>query len=345
MFALVSENCELQNLARILIASEIQSVQHYWHLYPAAVGETTYPEQVFRNFVTVGNVQDQQAGPWLFWGGQKSEIASIQLLPYTAITEYVIDPDWGKAMYKYTSVEFPDPDVGDEWKSLIYMAHAVWDPVAAFSEAQTLTSWGSGNTNLNTLWFIATRALSNTGQVCKNAIVVGPDINQGAIFSKSANAYLVVGTGDNALATAKDVNSATLFNFAAIAGGSTIQSVSTGKYASSDIAGAPLIVNRQTPSAWETFTFTKTGDYFSIRAHSNSLFLGATAGGQVVNNVASPSPLTVPDVGLFKLVCPKGANVCPGPVPKNYTYTPQPTITTPPITSNCKSFFSKFSFN
>jgi len=240
-------------------------------------------------------------------------------------------------MYKYVSAEFNDPNVGDEWKCVIYMAHSTWDPVAAFSEAQLLTDWGSGNSNLNTLWYIATRALSNNGQVCKAAIVVGPTINQGVIYSKSANAYLVVGGDGKALATDSDVRSATVFNFGTVSGGTTIQNAATKLFASSDAAGQPLIVNRNTASSWETFTFTKSGDYFSIRAHSNSLFLGVVAGGEVINKVASASPLSVPDAGLFKLVCPNGATVCPGPTPKNYTYTPQPTITSPPTT--CKVTF------
>jgi len=241
-------------------------------------------------------------------------------------------------MYDYVSVEFTDPAVGDEWKSLIFMAHSVWDPISAFAEAQTLSSWGSGNSNLNTYWFIATRG-STTGNTCKNAYIVGPSINQGLIFSKSANAYLVVGAGDNAFATSKDVNAATVFNFAGGAGGTTIQNAATKLYASADAAGKPLVVNRNTPSSWEAFTFTKAGDYFSIRAHSNSLFLQTESNGEIVNSLTSKSPVTLADVGLFKLVCPNGASVCPGPSPKNYTYTPQPTITTPPITANCKAIY------
>jgi endo-1,3(4)-beta-glucanase len=201
-----------------LLATEIQSVQHYWHLYPNVTSETTYPEQVFRDFVTVGNVEDQQAGPWLyvsntliffhfklmsihsFWGDQKSEIAGIEMLPFTPITEYVIDVEWGRAMYNYTSVEFSDAAVGDDWKNLIYMAQAVWDAKAAFAEAETTTTWGTGNSYLNSLWFVATRGAGggSVGSVCAGAFVTGVDIDSGLLYSKSADAYVVVGSYNDA---------------------------------------------------------------------------------------------------------------------------------------------------
>ena len=155
MYALVAKNCELQNFARVclffctsplhlllqihltlsqlLLASEIQSVRNYWHLYPQATSETPYPEQAFRSLTSVGNVEDTQSGAWLyvsafhlllslpsilifdhsFWGAQRLEISGIQMVPFTAITgEYVIDQAWGQAAYTYTSVEFNNPSVG-----------------------------------------------------------------------------------------------------------------------------------------------------------------------------------------------------------------------------------------
>jgi endo-1,3(4)-beta-glucanase len=51
---------------QLLIAAEVQAVQTYWHMDPHATGETPYPEQGLRNLVTMGNVEDFQAGAWLY---------------------------------------------------------------------------------------------------------------------------------------------------------------------------------------------------------------------------------------------------------------------------------------
>jgi len=340
MYALVSENCDLQDFARILLASEIQSVQHYWHMYPSATTETAYPESGLRKWATIGNVQQEQAGAWLFWGGQKSEIAAIQILPVTPITELVADVAWAKAMYDFTSVEFADSAVSDSWKSVIYMTHAAWDPKAAFAESQLLTDWGSGNSNLNTIWFMSTRALSNTGNICSAAVHRGVNIYTGLLFSKSANSYIAVNAQNSYIYATSALSAATVFNFDEISGGTTVQSKATGLYMDADNTGkSPVIVNRNTASAWETYTFTQitiNGKlFYSILAHSNNLYLAVQSNGQIVNNVKVPIGQQPPDVALFAAVCPGGAATCPGPVAKNYTYVAGHTITQPPVSSNC----------
>jgi endo-1,3(4)-beta-glucanase len=62
-------NADLKNYARLLLATEQQAAKLYWHLYPAADGnarDQPYPEASLRNLVTIGNVQDWQAGAWLY---------------------------------------------------------------------------------------------------------------------------------------------------------------------------------------------------------------------------------------------------------------------------------------
>eukprot|EP00026_Physarum_polycephalum_P002500 Phypoly_transcript_02507.p1 GENE.Phypoly_transcript_02507~~Phypoly_transcript_02507.p1 ORF type:complete len:762 (+),score=155.94 Phypoly_transcript_02507:445-2730(+) len=323
LYALVAKNCQLQNLARLLLAAEVHGVQTYWHMDPHATGETAYPEQGVRNLVTIGNVMDFQAGAWLFWGAQKLEISGIQMLPYTAITgELVIDQNWGKNAYAYTQVEFNDPTVGSDWKNLMYMAHAVWDPVTAFQEALTVSQWGSGNSFSNTLWFIATRASTAavSGRVCVNAPQTGANIFQGLLYSVSAGQYVSVGT--DALARANSgLSGATVFKFNNVQG-TQIQNVANGQYASADNSGtSTVIVNRQAPSTWETFTFFQLNGYYVIRAQSNSQYLSIGAGGALINNINAASPSQVPVSGQFHLVCQNGASTCAGPTPITYPYT------------------------
>lgn len=45
--------------------------------------------------------------------------------------------------------ELDDPSIGDEWKSVIYLAYSNCDPHGAMEMSRSLTSWGSGNSYSN----------------------------------------------------------------------------------------------------------------------------------------------------------------------------------------------------
>lgn len=90
LWASVALSEDLTNFAKLLLATEIQGAQVYWHLYPdqdPSDPNNPYPEQGMRDLVTMGNVEDWQAGAWLFWGDQRSEIAAIQILPVQPANE------------------------------------------------------------------------------------------------------------------------------------------------------------------------------------------------------------------------------------------------------------------
>ena len=50
-----------------------------------------------------------------------------------------------------------DPPLSEGCKGYVVMAHAIIDPQAAFAEALNLRDYDDGNTNSNTLWWIAIR--------------------------------------------------------------------------------------------------------------------------------------------------------------------------------------------
>ena len=90
LWASVALSQDYVNYAKLLIATEQQAAQVYWHLYPQEEQtdrDNPYPEPAVRNLVTMGNVMDWQSGAWLFWGSEKSEIAAIQILPVTPVNE------------------------------------------------------------------------------------------------------------------------------------------------------------------------------------------------------------------------------------------------------------------
>ena len=118
LFAHVTNNQQLINYSRMLLAMEIAGAQAYWHLYPGANDpDTPYPEQAFRDLVTVGNVLDTQVGAWLFWGAQRIQVAAIQILPLTPIGQYTFDSAWMEKVLPYCQAELDDPTLGDDFKS------------------------------------------------------------------------------------------------------------------------------------------------------------------------------------------------------------------------------------
>ena len=90
LWASVALSQDFVNYAKLLLATEQHASQVYWHLYPQQGendGDNPYPESEMRKLVTMGNVEDWQAGAWLFWGSQRVEIAAIQILPLTPANE------------------------------------------------------------------------------------------------------------------------------------------------------------------------------------------------------------------------------------------------------------------
>ena len=118
LFATVTNNQALVSYARMLIAIEVAGAQTYWHLYPSVNDSNTpYPEQAFRDLITVGNVMDTQAGAWLFWGAQRIQIAAIQILPVTPMGQYTYDSAWMQNVVPYCQKELDDNSLGDDFKS------------------------------------------------------------------------------------------------------------------------------------------------------------------------------------------------------------------------------------
>lgn len=90
LWASVALDQDYVSYAKLLVASEQQATQVYWHLYPEQDAEdldNPYPEEGLRGLTTMGNVLDWQAGAFLWWGEQKVQIASIQILPLIPINE------------------------------------------------------------------------------------------------------------------------------------------------------------------------------------------------------------------------------------------------------------------
>ena len=316
----MTRNVDIQNYARLLIATEQHAAQVYWHLYPRASSahrDQPYPEQGLRDLVTIGNVQDWQAGAWLyvvvrrflmlltdmcsndsFWGNQKIQIAAIQILPVTPINEYMYDATWAQAVYDYTQEELNNSTYDDSWKSVIYLAYSQANPSLATQRSTALTSWGSGNSYSNQMYFLSTRP--NATGVCTTASA-NP---LGTFYIQSAMGGKYIGTASlpNLVATAGSTAQAARFNFGFAPNAGTIQEVSTRQYVTADLSGTyTLSAGRAVASAWEVFIVRpKLGGasgVHSILAASNKEYVVLGSDGGLVN-----SGLMEKDSAGFRLV-------------------------------------------
>ncbi|PRP89320.1 glycoside hydrolase family 81 protein [Planoprotostelium fungivorum] len=285
-FGLVTNDQNLIDFARLLLATEIHSNRRYWHLKDDT-NDPAYPEKGYRDLATAGNLMSDSSGQWLWWGNQRLEIAAIQILPLTPITEEVVDAVWGPAMYAYSAKEFNDPSVADDWRSVIYAAHATWDPVAAYKEAATLSAWGSGNSNTNTLHFIATRG---TNGICSSAGVPTPPTDVFVtLLSKSTGQYLDGGSTPKAKVAAAQAGK---YKIQWMPGGFTVVSQTTGKYVSGGNGGT-VTAGSAEAKGWESFQFKQVGQYWAIVANSNKMYAEVQADGTLKTTAGSATDATL----------------------------------------------------
>lgn len=185
-----------------------------------------------------------------FWGAQKVEIASIQMLPVTPANENTVDATWAKNVYNYAQNELVDPTIGDSWKCVIYDAYSVVDPAKAASLSTQLSDWGTGNTYTNTLYYIATRP--GASNIC-NGMPSNP-VGTFKIQAASSGQYVSASVNGVNLVASVAASAATSFTFAWLPNSGTIFDVATSQYVTADQAGTnALSAARATASTWEGF--------------------------------------------------------------------------------------------
>lgn len=204
----------------------------------------------------------------------------------TPVNEYMYDSTWVKNVYDYAQNELTDPTIGDEWKCVIYDAYSQYDPKTAATLSTQLTTWGTGNTYTNTLYFISTRPNASGGSVCSTS-----NSNPTGTFKikSTAGQYVVSSAGSpNLVASTSSSSSATSFKLAWLPNAGTIQSVTTSQYVTADQSGTnALSAARATASTWEGFVIRQkvgaaTGVY-SIKAASNGLYVAVGSDGSLIN--------------------------------------------------------------
>jgi endo-1,3(4)-beta-glucanase len=152
LFGLAAGDANLANVGRVLLATEIRSVQKYWHIR----SNSPIYDEPFASNKTVGILWSTKAQYATFFCGADECIHGIQMLPFTPITEALLEPAWVKEEYPFVAGKLL-PSSGESWRGFIYLDHAVIDAPAAWQQVQTLNSYDDGNTRTNSLYWVATR--------------------------------------------------------------------------------------------------------------------------------------------------------------------------------------------
>ena len=81
------------------------------------------------------------------------------MAPFTRMSEELLPRAWIAQTYPLVSAALTrsDPSMGEGWRGLVHMAHAIVDPAAAWTEVSALKTFDDGNTRTNALYWVATR--------------------------------------------------------------------------------------------------------------------------------------------------------------------------------------------
>ncbi|PRP85441.1 glycoside hydrolase family 81 protein [Planoprotostelium fungivorum] len=172
LYALVVQNDDLYQWARILMAQEIKTAQRYWHLYDSNSDphpqDPSYPREssynVTENFSTFANLASgagSSAGAWTFFGNNPTYISGIELIPITPVSELLVDVPWAKRSFSACQADLKN--VGQEWETLLQLARSTFDPAGAWGRLQQLNFYGNGGSASNSLYFAATRPTTPAG--------------------------------------------------------------------------------------------------------------------------------------------------------------------------------------
>mmetsp|Transcript_1066 Transcript_1066/g.2389 ORF Transcript_1066/g.2389 Transcript_1066/m.2389 type:complete len:876 (-) Transcript_1066:194-2821(-) len=152
----------IKNIGLALLSMEVHAAHHYWQL--RRHDSDTLPDSFTKNGVS-GILWSNLIQYQTWFGSTTWELNGIQMLPFTPISEYLLDPKWVGQQIGDFSTSCTGQCVTDGWISLVCMAQAVVDVPGAWKCAKKLdnsvyspyTAEGNGNSKSNLLYWIATR--------------------------------------------------------------------------------------------------------------------------------------------------------------------------------------------
>jgi endo-1,3(4)-beta-glucanase len=157
LLGLAAEDLNLTNVGRVLLATEIRGAQTYWHIRKgSSIYKAPFAFDGSQGNTVVGVLWSTKVDYATFFCAADACVHGIQMLPFTPISEQLLEKAWVND--EYPNVASKLTDKSDEgWKGFIYMDHAILDAKAAWSEVSGLKSFDNGNSRTNALYWVATR--------------------------------------------------------------------------------------------------------------------------------------------------------------------------------------------
>ncbi|MGB4759186.1 MAG: glycosyl hydrolase [Candidatus Saccharimonadales bacterium] len=287
LWGLATSNTELSNMGRLLLASEIRSAKRYWHI---AASSDIYPSP-FNNHATAVIIRTHKVAVETYFGSRPHYFYGIQSLPFTPITQEYMDSTWVTRAYPKASVEIPVSPTGNPqdtgWNSVIYGMHAVIDPSAGYSEAQSLTieqitapgydsfvqygaSIDNGHSKANALYWASTRTSGGGTVTTTTSLAASPagSATTGATVTLTAT---ISPSGATGTVTFKD-------------GATTIGSGSVSSGVASTTTSS-LSLGAHTLTA--EFASSNTGAYSNSTSNGVSYTISASGGGGSTTNASA----------------------------------------------------------
>lgn len=141
----------LFQLGRLAAAVEIDGARTYWQI---RASDRIYPSP-FREFGCVGVLWSTKVDAVTFFGDRAELVHGIQMIPFTPITEDLLDPAWVTDAWPIW--EKAAVDASESWAGFLHLAHGVNDPASAWTAIEKLKNFDDGNSRTNSLWWLATR--------------------------------------------------------------------------------------------------------------------------------------------------------------------------------------------
>eukprot|EP01123_Difflugia_compressa_P014972 TRINITY_DN8184_c0_g1_i1.p1 TRINITY_DN8184_c0_g1~~TRINITY_DN8184_c0_g1_i1.p1 ORF type:complete len:394 (+),score=44.78 TRINITY_DN8184_c0_g1_i1:48-1184(+) len=153
LYGIATKDPFIENIGKILLATEIRSSLKYWHMPP---GSTVYPA-IFSKNTIVGIVWSDKADYRTFFGENVEYIHCIQMIPFTPITEVLLPSSW--VSYEYPVLAPALTTATPEWQAYIIEDLAIIQKEQAWSLSLSLPleAFYRGNSRSNMFWWIATR--------------------------------------------------------------------------------------------------------------------------------------------------------------------------------------------
>ncbi len=157
----------MQKLGEILLATELASVKKYWHM---PLSSDIYP-QVFKANKMVGVLWSDKVDYATFFGNNVEFIHGIQMLPFTPITEDLLEASFVREEFPVvaTALTRTNPPLSQGFMGFIFMDQAIIDQQTALASFNArITAFDDGNSRTNALYWILSRpqhfmtSISNT---------------------------------------------------------------------------------------------------------------------------------------------------------------------------------------